>query len=370
MKSTVTLFLFFLITFLVIGQSATDENKTKNNETLSPTQLLSNAIENKKCVGISAGYSVLNQKQWSGSDGYSNKEEKHPFSVTTLTRTASISKPVTAIAIMQLIEKGKLSLNQSLSDILPKELIKDKGHITVKQILEHSSGIGDYTSNKERENSKEYETLSEASSIFMDRKLNFKPGSDFSYSSYGYTILGIIIENISDMSFEDYLKTNIFDKAGMIHTRIEKFGASYSNKSNLFHRNSRGKIKEAKPTNLSDRIPAGGLLTTVEDMLKFGDAILNGTLIKAETLNLMAKDSGLKKEGSGYGLGWYLYGNNPDFGNVIGHTGGQIGCSGIFFLLPEAKTTTIVLSNTSGALQEVSNIGVQLFNIALNANKE
>ena len=79
---------------------------------------------------------------------------------------------------------------------------------------------------------------------------------------------------------------------------------------------------------------------------------------------MMIKDSGLKKEGNGYGMGWYLYGENPKFGNVVGHNGGQLGCSTFLFILPEENISTIVISNTSGALQEISNIAIKLFNLA------
>ena len=344
------------------------ESKIANYFNAEATQLIKDAIDNDKCVGISAGFSLVNDHKWFDGKGFSNEAKKSPFTPNTLTRIASISKPITAIAIMQLVEQGKITLDQPLSDILREDIYEDKGYLTIKQLLEHSSGLGGYTSKKERENTKEYETLCEASSIFMERKLLFEPGSRFNYTSYGYTILGIVVEKVSDMSFEDYLRVNIFEKAGMSNTGIEKYGEVYENKSSVYHKNSRGKIKQVNFTNLSDRLPGGGIQSTVEDMLKFGDAVLNGSLIKPETLKLMATNSGLKKEGNGYGLGFYLYGKNPKYGDVIGHTGGQIGCSGIFFLLPEVKTSIIVLSNTSGAMQEVTNIGVKLFDISNQSN--
>jgi CubicO group peptidase (beta-lactamase class C family) len=83
----------------------------------------------------------------------------------------------------------------------------------------------------------------------------------------------------------------------------------------------------------------------------------------------MISNPNLKAEGNGYGMGWYLYGENPNYGNVIGHNGSQTGASTFLMLLPEVKTTIIVLSNTSGAMQAISTITVKLFDIAHNARK-
>ncbi len=358
----------FLAALLFISIATTAQEKFGTDVTkkdgVKASSLLLEAIENKKSIGIAAGFSVVAGKKWSDAKGFSDLDKKINFSADTRTRIGSVTKPITAVAIMQLVEKGLLKLEQPISEILPKEITKDKGFITVKQLLGHSSGIAGYTSNKERENAKEYTSLKDAAAHFIDRKLLFEPGTNFSYSSYAYTLLGLIIEELSGQSFEAYVQINIFDKVGMIHSGFEKIGINYPNKSKLYHKNHRGKIKQANPTNLSDRIPAGGIYSNTNDVLKFGDAVLNGTLIQPETLKIMSKNSGLKKEGSGYGLGFYLYGKNANYGDVIGHTGGQTGCSSFLFLLPEVKTTIIVLSNTSGALQEVSNIAVKLFDIS------
>ncbi|MCB9163104.1 MAG: serine hydrolase [Flavobacteriales bacterium] len=99
-------------------------------------------------------------------------------------------------------------------------------------------------------------------------------------------------------------------------------------------------------------------------MLRFGDALLRGTLLEAKSLAAMWNDPGLKKDGNGYGLGWYLYGQNPKYGPVYGHNGAQTGASTFLMLLPEQKTSIIVLSNTSGAMQAVSSIAVGLFDHA------
>ena len=332
-------------------------------------QLIEQSIDEKESVGISAGFSIEGKIKWIGASGKSDIDKKQPFGISTKTRIASISKPMTAIAIMQLYEQGKLSLNDTIQTYLPTFPQKKEGIITVKQLLEHSAGISSYKNTKEQENTTNYPTLDDAISIFKDRDLIANPGEEFNYTTYGYVLLGAIIEKVSGMTYENYMQANIWVKAGMTNTGIEYQSKSVTNMTNIYSKNSRGKLKEVKRTNLSDRIPGGGIYSTVTDMLKFGDAVLNNTFIKNSTFEMMLENPNLKTEGNGYGLGWYLYGINPNYGNVVGHNGTQTGASTFLMLLPEKQTVIVVLSNTSGAIQTVSDITIKLFDIANEARK-
>ncbi|MCB9082347.1 MAG: beta-lactamase family protein [Lewinellaceae bacterium] len=329
--------------------------------------LLQQAVDDGQVMGIAAGFSKLGKVTWSAGLGYRNAKEELPFSATTPTRIASVTKPFTAVAIMQLYERGEVDLDKPLQTYLPDFPVKQAGVITLRQLLGHTAGIDDYQSAKERENQVHYPSLAAAVALFQDRDLVAPPGTAFHYTTYGYVLLGLVIEEVSGLPYEEFLKTNIWGPAGMSNTCIEYRGREYPEQSLLYHQSRPGKIKEADATDLSDRIPGGGIQSTVEDLLKFGDALIANTLLKPDTQAIMFADHGLKQEGNGYGLGWYLYGENPQYGNVVGHTGGQTGASAMFMLLPAQQTTIVVLANTSGALQRVSNIAVQLFPIAAQA---
>lgn len=330
------------------------------------SNLLEKAVSAQECIGIAAGISVNGALKWQEGAGFSDLENSLAFEAATLTRIASITKPMTAIAIMQLFEEGKLDLDVPIQTYLPAFPVKQEGKMTIRQLLQHASGLGGYQSDKEQENEKNYPTLADAVAIFQDRDLISEPGKAFNYSTYGYVVLGLIIEKVSGQSYEAYLQTNIWDKAGMTQTGIEYADKRITNQATTYHRNSKGKIKAVKPTNLSDRIPGGGVYSCATDLLKFGDAVLNNRLISARTLNLMLEDPQLKKEGNAYGFGWYLYGENPKYGNVFGHNGTQTGASAFLMLLPDQKTAIAVLSNTSGAMQRVSDIAVKLFDVVGN----
>lgn len=363
-NSLIICFCFFAVSGF--SQQTNVENKI--------TQLLNEAIAQNKCVGISAGFSTGETTQ-TAEAGLRDIEKNLPFSANTPSRTASITKPMTAIAIMQLVEQGKIDLDAPIQTYIADFPIKEEGEITVRHLLSHASGIGGYKSGKERNNKKDYATLTDATDLFKDRKLLANPGEAFNYTSYGYTVLGLVIEQVSGMSFEDYLRKNIWEKADMQNTQIEYNNQSYDEKSALYHRSKKGKIKKEKRTNLTDRIPGGGVISTVEDLLKFGDAVLNNSLISSETIAKMSIDTGLKKEGNPYGFGWYLYSEtfgslDSKYSNSFGHTGGQIGTSALLLLLPDQNTSIVVMSNTSGALQEAFNISAQIIGITAKSTND
>lgn len=353
-------FFYFLLT---LGSAIGQDYETSANA------LIDAAVENGSIVGISAGFSVSGEMKWAGASGYSDLERKIMFTPSTLNRIASISKPLTAVAIMLLYEGGKIDLEAPIQKYLNDFPVKKEGDITVRQLLNHSAGIDDYKNGKEMENQQHYPSLEDAMEVFEDRDLVSTPGQSFYYTTYGYVILGRVIEEVSGVSYEEFIQTHILDPLNMANTGVEYAGIDYADKAALYHKNSKGKIEPADHHDLSNRVPGGGFYSNVGDMLKFGDAVIQNTLISEATREMMFTDSGLKKEGNGYGLGWYRYGENPNYGPVYGHNGAQTGASAFLMLLPQAETSIIVLSNTSGAMQEVSNIIISLFDVAAMAKR-
>jgi len=351
-----TLILSLLLISTGFCQESEDEKKRI-------VQLLDDAFSKKEVVGVASGVINIDGKTWYHQAGYANRDSKTPFSIHTVSRIASTSKPITAVAIMQLVEQGKLTLNTKVGSILPEFNNGQKAKITVQHLMQHSSGIPHYKNKKEINNEKEYPNLSDVLSIYIDRELLFEPGTKFTYSVYGYVTLGIIIEKISGISYTDYLTENIFKKAGMKNSSIEEFGQNYPNKSKLYHKHSKRKTIEITNQNLSDRVPAGGIQTTVEDLLLFGKSLLNHTLVSKESMELLLTDSGLEvKPNNPYGMGFRLYGTGEKMGRIVGHNGQQLGCSAFLFLFPDRGIASAVISNTS-VYNATGNIGISLFTV-------
>ncbi len=320
---------------------------TLAQDSLSPDKTIEQLMAGNKIAGITAAYSIEGKMEWEKSMGFSNVKEQILMSPKTKTRLASIAKSMTAIAVMQLVESGQLNLDEPIDKYIPTFPHQSKTPITTRHLLAHTSGMDAYQSPKEAENKKEYANLSEVLQTVQDRPLRFEPGTDFYYTTYGYVVLGIIIENISGLTYESYMQKNIWEKAGMQNTGIEKFGKSYANKSLLYHK-KRKKAKLAKINNLSNRIPGGGFYATLEDVLIFGNAVLNHSLINEASFQELTQVSSRFKEGNPYGFGWFLYGEKGAEHTVIGHGGAQTGCNTQLFIVPDTKTVVVLLSNTSG----------------------
>lgn len=349
-----------LFTLLIAFNSIAQE---QNNSVQSQ---LDKIVADKMVIGVAAAYSVDGEIIEQAAAGYADKDAEKQFEFDTKLRVGSIAKTMTALAVMQLVEQGKLDLDATIQTYIPDYPKHKKTQITVRHLLSHTSGIAGYKDGRESNTTTEYPTLYNALSLFKDRDLLFEPGTQYSYTTYGYSILGAIMESVTGGTFEAYMQENIFAKAGMNNTGVEKFGEVLDKESKLYTRNNgKGKAKPAKENNLSNRLPAGGFYTTLTDMLKFGDAVLNNTLVKEETLTLMCQHHSLEKENNAYGFGWFLYNPKPHEGGIIGHPGGQTGSTSFLFIVPGKKAVSIILANTSRAQSSVDPIANDLLRLSL-----
>lgn len=355
--------ILFIFHFVVIAHAAAQDLHLD-------TQIkLEEFLKEEQAVGLSAGYAIGDEVVWQSAKGYANKENRIPFRTNTKVRMASIAKPMTALAVMQLVEQGKLDLDAPIQTYIPDYPPQSKTQITTRHLLSHTSGISGYKNVKEQNNTKEYKSLTDALGIFKNRELIFEPGTQYGYTTYGYTVLGVIVERVSGMTFEDYMQQYIWDKSDMTDTGVVKYGAVLENASEIYRRKGgKGMAKDGMETNLSDRIPGGGFYTTVEDMLKFGNAVINHTFVKKETLDLMRQHHSLEKENNAYGFGWFLYNPKPNEGAIIGHSGAQMGSSSQLLIIPEKEIVVIVLANTSRV--QVGGLASELLKKALEEVKE
>ena len=209
--------------------------------------------------------------------------------------------------------------------------------------------------------------MAAAVEVFADRSLVHEPGTAFAYSTYGYTLLGRLIEVAAGQDYETYMQTNIWDVVGMANTGVEKAGEVYANHSAHYIRRKNGKLKQYDPTNLSNRIPGGGFYSTAEDLVKFGHAILNHTLLSDTTTAMMLTLPSVAKKGSPYAMGWSFYGPVGQEELVVGHAGEQTGCAAQLMIHREKNIVVVVMTNTGRAWEHVVGITVQLFPLAYKA---
>jgi len=288
--------------------------------------------------------------------GMENKSGNIPNRVDTAFSLASMNKMFTAVAIAQLAEQGKLSFADLISKHLPdypNKTIAER--VTIHHLLTHTSGMGDFMNDKFRESSANIKTVKDFFPFFVDEPLAFEPGKQWDYSNTGYIVLGAIIERVSGQSYYDYVQKHIFKSAGMKNT----FFYEPDNKSphiaigyTIFDGTGRrqpGARKETRVLPIAKHRggPAGGGYSTVEDLLKFANALHNHKLLNAKSTDLIMTrkiDVGNAQAGSNkYGYGFYdeIFKGT----RIVGHGGDFPGVNTRFEMYINSGYTVIVLSN-------------------------
>lgn len=329
-------------------------------------EIINEHMASNNFLGVTVGLYIENCGTYLSGAGFTDKGDQKRTNSDMLGRIASITKPMTAIAIMQLYEKGMLDLDKPIQTYIKEFPKKVKGDITIRHLLKHTSGISHYSSKWDALSFTHYPTLVNALDAFKDKELDFVPGTQYMYSSYGYTVLGAIIEKVSQMGYGEYMRKNIWDKAGMSNTSLEEDKQKYNNKSRLYLKVKSTYIKSPK-TDLSIIYSAGGVQSTVKDLLKFGEAVLHNKLIESTTLEMMINATDEMAPAIGddpYGFGWAVY-DDPKYGRIIQHGGTQPGTSSFFSIYIDHKIVTVVLSNSFGSRQNAFSLSRDITYLAL-----
>ncbi|MEM7574817.1 MAG: serine hydrolase domain-containing protein [Bacteroidota bacterium] len=325
--------------------------------------LLEESVRARDFVGVAAAIMIDGEMVWAGGAGYRDQENQLPADRFMLHRIASVAKPMTAVAILQLEAAGKIELDLPIQTYVPQFPEKPEGTVTIRHLLQHTSGIGAYQSNAEYYSMVEYPTQAAAMAFFQDRPLLFSPGTDYHYTTFGYIVLGAIIEAVSGDSYAAYMREHIWTPAGMTHTDIEHFGEELPQKSKLYGHTNAGTIIEDTYDNLSFKYAGGGIHSTVEDLLLFGQALLDNRLLSAEQFALMQTPPELEQEGFPYAMGCYPYGSE-EYGRAIRHGGAQSGTTTFWHTYLDKRIVVAILTNTAGASREIDALRGSLNNLA------
>jgi len=316
--------------------------------------------------GVSVAVVENGEYEWSQGYGMADLENFVPATSRTLYRLASVSKPLTATATMQLWERGKLNLDVPVQNYCPAFPQKE-WPITTRQLLGHLGGIrhyrGDSQDDPEVGNTKHFDDgITAGLKFFANDPLVAKPGTKFSYSTQGFTLAGCAIEGISGEKYVDFLRKNVFVPAGMASTVADDRYAVIPFRTRFYHKDKSGRVVNADFLDSSYKIPGGGWLSSAEDMARFEVAILGDQLVNRATRGVMwtpqKTADGSKND---YALGWST---GKELGVAdVGHGGGQQGTSTFIMLMPERRAGVVVLSNMDGV--DVSSLATGLLKIVL-----
>jgi CubicO group peptidase (beta-lactamase class C family) len=282
-----------------------------------------------------------------GASGMADLELGVSLAADHVFRLGSITKQFTAAGIMILEERGKLSVSDDIHKYLPD--YPTQGHtITIEHLLTHTSGIFNYTNIPGYMGDGRIRmdlTTDELIEVFENVPMDFIPGEAWNYSNSGYVLLGAIIEKVSGQSYADFMQTAIFDKLDMKNSH---YGGNQVIPSRVRgYQSWNGEINNANYLSMTQPHGAGSLLSTVDDLTKWTQALFGGELLSEETLKKMTTDFSLNNgEATGYGYGFSI---RERFGeHEIAHNGGINGFSTSASWLPDKKVYVAVLSNGPG----------------------
>lgn len=357
-KSTCFSIVFIVVFIVVFGfQSAAQSSIVNKREAAIIDSLMKTFMTNNMVPGASIAI-VKNEKiVWKKGYGMADLEKFVPATPSTIYRLASVSKPITAVAVMQLVEQGKIALDSPIQKYVPAFPIK-KYPITIRELLSHMTGIRHYQGD-EFNSTRPYKSLTEALDIFKNDSLLQKPGENQIYSTYGYTLLGVMIEAASGKTFMDYLKENIFKPAGMTHTSEDDALKIIANRSAPYDTIRKGEVGNSVFVNSSYKIPGGGLISDVEDMSRFMIAIQQGKLVKPSTWKQMITEVKTNSGGKTfYGFGWILgfppVKDLPDLPSAVWHGGVQQGSTTAILMLTNKNIGVVILSNLGELGNEIT----------------
>jgi CubicO group peptidase (beta-lactamase class C family) len=283
------------------------------------------------------------QTVFSGAYGLADREQKIPNKLSTRFRIGSMNKMFTGTAVLQLVQAGKIKLEDPLGKYLtdyPNQDVATK--VTIHQLLTHTGGTGDFFGPEFDAHRLELRTLQDYVKLFGPRGPAFEPGSRWAYSNYGMLLLGVIIERVSGVSYYDYVRDHVYKPAGMV-------GTGSLAEDEVVPDRSVGYMKRDgvwKPN--TDTLPyrgtsAGGGYSTVEDLARFASALTTHKLLNAHYTELLTTG---KVDTPGGGK--YAYGFDERIDQAVrsfGHGGGAPGMNGDLRIYPQSGHVIAVLSN-------------------------
>ncbi|MGN7998317.1 serine hydrolase domain-containing protein [Sphingomonas sp. 22176] len=300
-------------------------------------------------VLVAQGSRVLFEKAY----GLADREKHQPNALDTQFRFGSMGKMFTAVAILQLVEAGKIALDAPIGRYLPG--YPDRGiatKVTVANLLTHTGGTGDIFGPDFDANKASLRTLQDYVALYGKRPAAFAPGDQQAYSNYGFILLGRIVETVSGQAYDTYIQRHIFDPVGMASTGNQPESALLPRRA-VSYMGMEPRLRRADATLPLSGTSAGGGYATVGDFQRFILGLTEHRLLRAETLRQLIEGGVRIKDGSF--VPFDFGGTMPGSGRYIGHGGGAPGMSGSLIHFLDSGITIAVLANRDpGAAESVA----------------
>ncbi len=277
--------------------------------------------------------------------GLADLETRTPCATNTNFRLASVTKQFTAMAVLMLAERQKLSLTESLTDFFP-EFPAYGAQITVRHLLTHTSGLVDYEDEIPQGTTIPVLDQDVLRILMRQAKTYFPPGTQYRYSNSGYALLALIVEQRSGQTFAHFLKHNIFAPLKMTNTLAYEAGLSMVPNRAYGHSVVNGGFQRTDQSLTSSVLGDGGIYSSVTDLFKWDQALYTTKLVSRKSLQqAFTPATGTDKPGKSYGFGWRI----GEYRGLkeIAHSGETSGFRTRIVRFPEREFTVIILANRS-----------------------
>ncbi|MGB5377544.1 serine hydrolase domain-containing protein [Muriicola sp.] len=298
-------------------------------------------IDSGSLPGLSVTVLKKGRKVFQNGYGYADIDRKIAVDpCKTQFRIASASKPIAAMALAKMVADKKIDLDTSFYNYIPY-FPRKKYDFTIRQLASHTAGIRGYRG-KEYALNKPF-SIKESLQIFQDDPLVFRPGTDYLYTSFDWVLISLAMEEVSGMSFAEYVKQEVLDPLGMNATQVEYPDAIKKDKATPYTRRRSG-FRKAIPVDNQYKLAGGGYLSTSKDLAKLGKAFLDYSLVSKEVLQEFLSPQYVKGKSTYYGLGCQVS-EDSNGRPFIGHVGNGIGGYSNFFVYPKEEVVIALLVN-------------------------
>jgi serine beta-lactamase-like protein LACTB, mitochondrial len=353
--------LFFILGFYVaLGITWAQKLPVAEQEKIDI--LIMQFMETSHVPGIAISIAKSGELVFSKGYGWADVEQLVAVDPSqTKFRIASISKTLTADALMQLVEANKLDLDAPVQTYVPTFPVK-RWPLTTRLVGGHLGGIRHYNGN-EFLSTKYYPNVSEGLDIFQNDSLLFEPGTKYRYSSYGFNLVSAVIEGAASIGFLTYMQLNVFDELGMDNTVPDILSKIIEHRGRYYERTDGG-VENSPAVDNSYKWAGGGFLSTSEDLIKFAKAhVTSGYLTEKSLRTLTTSQKTSDGKETKYGIGWRTDVDKEGY-HWIGHTGGAVGGTSKFMIYPNEEIIVVVLTNLSSA--RLGDLPEQIARVAMN----
>lgn len=335
--SSVFLLVFFSTASLVAQNTATRPRSPQERA----AQRLQAFKEKHRIPGLSIAVGQNGKVIWAEAFGVADLETKSAVTTESVFPLGSTSKTLTSLALGELVEARKLDLDAPIQKYVPYFPKKDHV-ITARLLAGHLAGVRDYNmAAGEYLNTKEFASVKDAVAVFKDHALLFEPGTKHAYSAYNFVLLSAAIEGASGKDFLTFVQDRLLTPLELERTGPDRASAPSPGLVTSYTNGLFGIAVKAPAVNVSNKWAAGGFVSTPTEMVKLGNAILAGKIVKPETFLLLTTPQKLKDgsdSGAGYAMGWRSGHRAFSPGNklrVVHHGGAANGAMSFFFIIPE-----------------------------------